>query len=147
MTALKTRAQSIVNKLFPDVTKVVDARRGIAIRVEPEDIKGSTKKKHEACALARACKRTMRLDGAIISRSRAYLIRGRIATRYILPPSVEREIVSFDRGVGFAPGEYELAGIDREHKQGRKINGGGKHTGTRPKPRHLTTGVRAVLHA
>lgn len=147
MSDIKTRAMRIVHKFFPGVTRVIDARRDLTIVVEPQDARGSGRKQHHACAMAVACKRLLHIDGAIIATSRAYLIKGTLATRYEVPESVSREIVSFDRGARFAPGTYRLAKIDASHMQGRKIKGGGKHTGTRPKPRHITEGLRATIHA
>lgn len=147
MAELKTRSVSIVHKFFSKVTTVVDAPRGITLEVTKQDAKSSGVKDHRACALAQACKRTFALDGAIVSVSRAYLVRGKTATRYIVPQAISREIISFDRGAGFAPGRYELERIDKAHKQGRRIKGGGKHTGTRPKAKHVTTGIRTVIHA
>jgi hypothetical protein len=37
-----------------------------------------------------------------------YLIKGKKATRYILPASTQKEIIAFDRGGKFMPGTYTL---------------------------------------
>ena len=141
----KTRAMSIVHKFFPNVKTVKDAKRSIAITVTKQDTTSAEVRKHHECALAQACKRELHVDGAIISVSRAYLIKNGVATRYEVPAIIGREIVSFDRGTGFHTGVYVLGKITKDHKQGRKIKGGGQHTGTRTKARHFTSGIRKSL--
>ena len=141
-------ALKIVQKFFPGVTSVVDAVRPQVIEVQAKDGTVKGVKNHEECALAVACKRSMKLDGVIISRSVAYLVKGKKARRFNLPPGTAREVVSFDRGAGFQPGKYLLSGIEENrrlgHRQGSnkdKATGNGK-----PKPfRHVTSNIRTVL--
>jgi hypothetical protein len=59
--------------------------------------------------MAVACQRMFHADGMIIGKQTAYLIKGTKAVRFSLPESVRKEIVSFDRGSGFEPGEYQLS--------------------------------------
>lgn len=139
-------ALTLVQKFFPDVTKVKDARSDIEIEVTKADGQASPKD-HKNCAIARACKRGLNLDGAVVSRSVVYLVKDDEATRYLIPNAVAREMVAFDRGAGFAPGEYELK-RPASHKMGP-----GTHSrkprkpGSRPrgKPRHQTAGLRSKL--
>ncbi len=91
---------NIVQKFFPKVERVVDAHRNAAIEVTAKDSSSKAVRDHNACAMAVACKRKFHLDGVIISRSVAYLIKGTQARRFMLPDSVSREVVSFDRGGG-----------------------------------------------
>src|SRR6185312_6000284 len=95
-----------IRKFYPDVTAVVDAPQDITIKVTVQDCQKSKKGAPSECALARAFER--RFDGAIISRTVSYLIKGSKAIRYMTPESVTREIVSFDRHHDFAPGQYYL---------------------------------------
>lgn len=99
---------SIVQKFYPDVTKVVNAKKDLPIQVTPKDVNLSAAKDHKACAMAEACKRHMKIDGAVISTRTAYLIKGNVATRFDVPEYAAREIVAFDRGAGFAAGRYAL---------------------------------------
>lgn len=99
----------IVRKFFPEVSKVTDARSVLHVSVTRKDSNSSTVKNHKGCAMAVACKREHALDGVVISRKRAYLVKDGKATRYELPESVSREVVSFDRNAGFAAGEYQLS--------------------------------------
>lgn len=136
---------NLVKKHFPNVTQVKEAAHGVVIKVEAQDTRDSRRKSHEECALAVACKRKFHLDGVLISLSRAYLIKGKTATKFEVGGAVGREITSFDRGAGFAPGTYMLrkpspAPGGRNH-QG---NGNGKKR-KKALVIHETSDVRAVL--
>lgn len=139
---------AIVKKFFPGVTDVVDAKRSCLVEVTQKDASTKGIKNHEECALAHACKSRFNLDGVIISRSTAYLVKGKRARRFLVPPSTSREVVSFDRGAGFAPGKYVLSPISESRRLGRRTgtstnraNGSGK----KKQFRHITTGIRTVL--
>lgn len=98
--------------------------------------------------MAVACKRKMHADGVIVSMETAYVIKGNKAVRYRVPPSVQREIVSFDREAGFAAGEYMLATTLPCNRLGESEPDRGPHlrtNGKAPKFRHMTTGIRTVL--
>ena len=142
MSALNT-----VRKFFPGVTKVVDATRPATIEVMARDANPRAAKNHEACALAVACKRQMRLDGVIISRTTAYLVKGKKARRFKLPTGTSREVVSFDRGAGFAPGVYLLSPVPPGSRMGQRQGSNTRTPGNgKPKQfRHLTANVRTVL--
>lgn len=145
---------NIVKKFFPKVQKVVDVRINAVIEVTAKDASSKAVKQHDACAMAVACKRKFHLDGVIISRSMAYLIKGKQARRFHLNDSVAREVVSFDRGSGFATGKYELSHISpsalrgaRETRTNSKVKRTGKDNDITKSGRfrHLTTGIRSVL--
>jgi len=138
-----------IQKLFPKVTTITDATESLTVEVRARDNRRGTPKHPSDCAMARACKRELGLDGAVISLSKAYLIRGSVATRYIVPPSLSKEVVVFDRSHSFEPGTYQLSKVPATRRIGR--GGGGEHSdgsGDKPKKpvvkviRHLTTGVR-----
>jgi hypothetical protein len=143
------RSLVIVRKFFPKVTTVEDATREITIEVTKRDASTAQARDHAQCAMAVACKRAMDLDGVIIAIKTAYLVKGTKALRYMVPESVQREIVSFDRGAAFAPGEYRLrrpepsTRIGTEQRTGR--NGGGTGGEQAAARRHFTEGVRAVV--
>jgi hypothetical protein len=143
-------ALMIVQVYFPDVKKVVDADEAIEIEVTKADNKSAKVRNHNACALAVSCKRTLHLDGVIVSINTAYLIKGNKATRYKLPESVSREIVSFDREGGFDEGSYKLNPVHKGQRLGErqerptyaeKRSAGGKLR----RFMHRTNGVRAAL--
>jgi hypothetical protein len=136
-----------VRNFYPKVRSVVDATKSIQIKVSNQDVTGAMPKKPEDCAMARACRRVFKADGAIVRPSVAYIIHGTTATRYRVPSSVTREIVSFDRHKDFAPGEYQLSPIKGSARLGFR-QGSDKpkrFKSTRAKPhvlRHQTIGIR-----
>lgn len=141
-------ALNLVQKFFPGVEDVVDAVRPTVIEVTLKDANAKAMKNHEACALAVACKRKFNLDGVIISRSTAYLVKGKKARRFKLAPSTSREIVSFDRGAGFQPGTYVLSAVPELARLGRRQGSDrDKRTGNGHKKqfRHVTANIRTVL--
>lgn len=141
------RALATVRKFFPNVQEVKDASTGVTITVSPGDTKASDVKSHKTCAAAVACKRQYHLDGVILSRAIAYMVRGTVATRYVVPQELNREIIAFDRGGSFEPGEYHLQKPDKHIALGTprpSRNPEGPHK-KRPVPRHVTGNIRAVL--
>jgi len=137
----------IVQKHFPGVKKVTDAHGPIEIEVTPADARKGRRKSHQTCAMAVACRRKFNLDGVLLSHSVAYLVKGPRATRYVVPPSVQREIVSFDRGVEFKPGDYWLNPPGGQQRLGsRTAVPAGKRSARRvARTRHSVPGVRAAL--
>lgn len=140
-----------VRKFFPKVAKVTDASKGIEIEVTKRDDQTSKRNDHAGCAMAVACKRTLHLDGVIISRSVAYLVKGDEAVRYDVPESTTREVISFDRGGGFDPGVYKLDKPERKLGEAHAYAGEHSpksHTGGLAKRfRHLTSNVRVNLNS
>ena len=136
------KAIDVIKQFYPQVKTVIAAKKWLTVEVLPTDGRKG-RKKHRACAMADACKRKFHLDGAMVARTTAYLVKGAVATRYQLPSSVQREIVSFDRGAGFAPGLYRLAPAETQYKhyapQGKNS---GKYKRNRKK---LVPGLRAAV--
>ncbi len=117
---------SIAEKLFPQVKHLVDAEDPVTVEVKGGDIRGATIKDPANCAVARACKREYDLDGAVITVSTAYLIKGDTAYRYCVPRAVAMEAVVFDRGGAVKNGTFELTPYSRkctlEAKRARRLN-------------------------
>lgn len=141
------RALRIVQYYFPQVESVEDGKKDIMIEVTTKDIANSKIKDHAKCAFATACKRTMHADGFMVSTRTAYAIFGKKAIRYRLPESVSREIVSYDRNAGFAPGIYQLKAPGKYEQLGARVTGATHKPSGRKSPRfrHITTGIRTVL--
>lgn len=138
-------ALSIVRAYYPGVTMVADSRKSVTINVSKEDCTKANSKQPSACAIARACRR--KYDGAVISLSTAYLIRGSKAFRFKVPVSVSRELVSFDRNHNFAPGEYTLNAPSASLRLGPRRHSQPKDKGryARLKRRnHKTSGIRSL---
>lgn len=143
-------ALSIVKRFFLNVENVIDAKGNARIEVTKGDCNSKAVRSHGECAMAVACKRQLHLDGVIISRSVAYLVKGKTARRFMLPPSVSREVVSFDRGAGFEPGTYELAKVSESTKLGarpERLKDDRNHANQNKVKRfsHYTTKARHVL--
>lgn len=149
------RAPRLVSQLrryFPQVDRVADANKPLKVHVTSKDVKNAKERQEDSCAVAKACERIPDVDGALIKTTTAYVIKGNLAIRYLVPETVTREIVSFDRNKDFRPGEYQLSAMNKAHRiQGPR--GGGNHT----KPRgilkhrrplvavkHRTEGIRGV---
>lgn len=150
-------ALNIIRRYHPNVAKVVEAKRDTQIRVTAEDCRAGKRKGPSSCAMAKAFEREY--DGAIVSLSVAYLIKGDVATRYVVPQAVSREIVSFDRAKKFEPGEYSLKAPSKhrtmkaERASAAARNGGPAYRNSpkymanhnKPKARqHRTAGIRAL---
>jgi hypothetical protein len=144
-----------VRKFFPNVKVVRDAKFNATVEVTAQDVSSSKKKKHAECAMAVACKRKFHLDGVIISKSIAYLVKSNKARRFQVPESIAREVVSFDRGSGFTPGKYSLSAPcesntldarERRRKEDKRKN----HQGKSKRPTrmyHRTENVRMSLNS
>jgi hypothetical protein len=143
-------ALQIVKHFHPEVTTVKDAKRNVRIEVLPRDTSLATVKNHKTCAMAVACKRRFHLDGVIISVNTAYLVKGKTATRFKLPNSVSREVVSFDRKAGFAAGQYQLnaptpGNALNQHRGKSTSSENSDHKNTHKRFSHYTTDIRTSL--
>jgi len=135
-------ALKIVRKYHPEVNSVIDAIKDIRVVVSATDCKTSTRKSPSKCAMAKACLK--HYDGAIISLSRAYLIKGKRARRYRVPHAVSRELVSFDRHKEFAPGVYTLKAPCPGTRLGAQGGGQPQVGKKRIFRNHSTAGIRAL---
>lgn len=135
---------STIKLSFPSVTKVVNATKSVAVTVTKHDVTISKRRKHATCALATACQRQLKCQGMLIGRTTAFLINGNVSYRYKLPPSVGREITSFDRGAAFEPGVYQLSVPSKIHKRKRGRN---TNNGRGRSFRHVTKNIRVSLLA
>jgi hypothetical protein len=125
---------------------VQDADEPLVLHIRTPDTKTGAKDPEKCAAAKAAC----RIPGVILAkvyRTRTYLLKGsgkaRFYTRYLTPDSLRSEIVAFDRGGTFAPGDYELPAPPKSMKIGAK--GRGAPTGPHRKlhrPPHVVTGIR-----
>lgn len=100
--------------------KVQDAKRPMIITVIEADLKGAKRKNPECCAFARACKRQQKVDAVHFFKTSAWIEKDGVLTRFKMPESMKREIIAFDRGGKFAPGEYQLRTNSPSTALGRK---------------------------
>lgn len=143
----KIKLPRAVRRLFPQVTNAIDASEPVEVSVQARDCKDGKKSNPMDCALARAAKRELHVDGVIIGISSSYLIKDDTAVRFNTPESVRREIVSFDRNGDFATGDYYLTPKCESLKLGspswRKFYKTGK-TKTVKRKVHISARVRIL---
>ncbi|SRR6266436_263772 len=139
-------ALEIVRRYFPGVTSVADSAKGVTIEVTDNDNRSATPLDHRVCALAVACKRSLKADGVIVGTRTAYIIHGRKAIRYRLLESTAREIVSFDRGAGYYSGLYRLNAPCKSDRLGEPRHGKRSNkTDRKVRMRHITANIRTML--
>lgn len=121
---------------------VVDADEDIIFEVTKRDVENSKKKDPANCAAAKAGKRILKTDVKVFL-SRMYIKENKHWIRYLTPPSVSREIISFDRGSEFSPGEYVFKAASSQQRLGVSRRGG-KATGIGKKKQvhHFTHNIR-----
>ena len=134
-----------------------DAKRPLDIHVTALDCKRAKKKDAHNCAFAIACKRQdKRVRAAYFFKSVAWLQYAGHVVRYLLPPSMQKEIVAFDRGGAamFAPGDYHLSppcktqrlGADKKGSAGRRRERGrGRVRGAKKLVRRHSTAMMRGL--
>lgn len=124
---------------------VKDAANPLMIHIKQCDITGSKKADASNCAAARALKREVGSEAKVFM-TRTYVKVGKVWARFVTPESITREIVSFDRGAQFEPGEYVLKPPSKterlDHRS--KPTGPKKKQSTSTKPRHVTASVRQM---
>jgi hypothetical protein len=87
---------------------VFDAREPISFSVTKRDINRGGVREPDSCAIALACKREFHSKDVRIHLTYSYLLEKDHWLRYRTPSCITREIVAFDRGGTFEPGEYTL---------------------------------------
>lgn len=106
-----------------------DGKNHVKIVVTDDDIVRAKKANSKHCALARAALRLPEVNAAYFFRSVAFIEYPDRMVKYVLPMSVQKEIVSFDRARVFAPGVYQLSPIpaslsrpalDKRNKQDKR---------------------------
>lgn len=126
---------------------VVDASTKAVIHITPQDVRRGETKDPAACAAALACKRELEAVEVRVHIGRTYLRIGRKWFRYLTSNPLRTEIIAFDRGGKFAPGEYVLSPCHQSKRATGKRQGGKDSkvkTAARHRPRRYQTvaGVR-----
>src|SRR6266699_845611 len=104
-----------------DGIPVEDAKHAITFEVTKRDVARGDIKDPDSCAMALACMRYQRAKAAKIHLFYSYVLEKDHWLRYKTPVSVSREIVAFDRGGSFEPGEYTLRPPAKSDRLGSKI--------------------------
>jgi hypothetical protein len=135
---------------------VVDATKAAKIHITQRDTTKGDNKNPSSCAAARAAKRDIpNCVSARVHIGRVYIEQEKRWIRYFTPDALRTEIIAFDRGGTFQPGEYSLnPPSPAESEEGRKARSGSNTNRTRrgssnPRKlkvakitRHEVTGIR-----
>lgn len=136
-----------------DGIPVINARRPMTLTITPQDIAKADRKEPADCAVARACRRATHAKEVRVHLGRVYVrVNDGNWTRYMTPKYMRQEIIAFDRGGQFEPGEYTLSAPQPSKQSGKRQGGknpkapsGGR--GKKRKPYHIVTNVRAGVAA
>jgi len=90
---------------------IQDGKERVLVTVTATDVIRAKKADSKHCALSRASMRLPGVNSAYFFRGTAFIEYLDRIVRFILPPSVQKEIVSFDRAQIFAPGVYQLSPV------------------------------------
>jgi hypothetical protein len=134
-------------------TQVKDATKKIVLTITPQDVKSGAKKNANSCAAANALCRQEGCEAAKVHMSRAYIKKGKTWYRFAVPTALKNEVLAFDRGGAFEPGDYILApvqpsvriGAPRTHGPKRKNHHSTGKAPARKRPYHVVSGVRARM--
>jgi hypothetical protein len=134
---------------------VVDSSKKLTITITPKDVAKGNTKDPAACAAAQACMRQTGATEARVHLGRTYLKMEKKWVRFNTPEALRSEIISFDRGHEFQPGDYTLRPMPpsfraKAGKRQGSATAGARDRGSKSrvpkKPRtkpHVVHGVRA----
>jgi hypothetical protein len=128
-----------------DGLPVEDAKRPILLKITKGDCKKADRKEPSTCAVAQAFYRQTNAQEVRIHLARAYVKTTPDKwVRYIVEKAMRLELVVFDRGGTFAPGEYRLSAPQPSKRIGaRPAKPGPKlKRGTPRRPPHVLVDVR-----
>lgn len=120
-----------------DSKPVFDADKSVIIQITQLDCERGSKKDPAKCAAALALKRITGCDECRVHIGCTYLRFGTKWLRYATPASLRAEIISFDRGGGFYPGDFQLHPIP----EGNRLKLIGRKPGPKPKANLSTPGA------
>lgn len=87
---------------------VQEAKKAIILKVTQDDVSRANTKNPASCAAARCLLRKPGVVDARVHIGRTYVKLGKKWLRFRTAPALRAEIVAFDRGGTFEPGEYVL---------------------------------------
>ena len=122
---------------------VKDARKSVILQITTSDVKRGRVKSPENCAAAIACKRQLGASEAHVHKSRTYLRFNGHWVRYLTPASLQAEIVAFDRGGKFEPGEHRLTKMQPSRAWGKK-RGPGTSKSKKKQGYHVVKNIRPM---
>ena len=123
---------------------VKDAKKSAILHITPTDVKKGKVKDPSGCAAALACIRDLGASDAHVHVGRTYLRFNGHWTRYNTSQALRAEIVAFDRGGKFEPGEYRLIKIEPSRKGDKSRDKRRNRTGKKRRGYHVLTNIRPM---
>jgi hypothetical protein len=134
--------------------KVVDAKRSAKILITKRDVVAGDNKNPSSCAAALAAKRDVpECLSARVHIGRVYIEHKDKWVRYFTPEALRTEIVAFDRGGSFQPGEYvlrppavsETSEGRKERSEAQRVKDRAAAAVSRSKPGHVSQRPRKTI--
>jgi hypothetical protein len=138
-------------------TPVKDADGPMVVKITKSDVRLGSTKNAKSCAAAKALCR-QGAEEASVHFSRAYIKKDGVWIRFGVPLALRNEVLAFDRGGEFSPGEYWLKPVQPtvrleaakrrryDGKNAPKTKKRATNSGTKIKrPYHVVSGVRARM--
>ena len=132
-----------------DGLPVFDAKKPIKMTVTKADCKNGNPKYPDTCAAARCLMRELHASEVRVHLSRVYVKTTPDKwIRFVTTKPLRTEIIAFDRGGTFAPGDYHLSAVRDSIRSGTKRKKPVRRTGTHPqrarsnRQRHVVSDVR-----
>lgn len=92
--------------------RVVNATKPVTINITQRDVDTGDNKNPSGCAAAKAAKHSIEeCISARVHVGRVYIEQDKKWIRYDTPDALRTEIIAFDKGGNFQPGEYTLRAI------------------------------------
>lgn len=126
--------------------KVHDANKPLAFHITKRDCSTGNSKSPLSCAAAKALCRADTIDEARVHIARVYIKSRGKWMRYSTPPALRGEIIAFDRGGSFQPGDYKLSPVQPTVRFGVRKRKPNNLDGSRPQKRfkpHIVKGIRS----
>jgi hypothetical protein len=125
---------------------VEDAADELVITVTKKDVQNGSIKNSRSCAVARALIREKGFQAARVHVSRSYVKVNGKWRRYNTPAALRTEVVAFDRGGQFTPGEYRLTPVQPTARLDTPAPAKSQHRRVR-RQHHVLSGVRDQMKA
>jgi hypothetical protein len=135
-----------------DGLPIIDGKKAIKLTITPNDIAKADRKESADCAVARACRRELHAKEVRVHLTRVFVrMNEGNWQRFATPPAMRSEIIAFDRGGSFEPGEFVLSPpVGRDKATGKRQGGKPKFKHARQNPNrkkrktpHVVTDVRS----
>lgn len=120
---------------------VVNAKRPVTFVVTTADIKKAARKSNPGCVIAVSCMRELEATAAKVHVARTFLNLGGKWTRFKTSKALRTELIAYDKGGEFEPGEYELIPPSPSDLEPRPANKNPDKR-KRRRPMHIVGGIR-----